>query len=66
LPETNPIQTVIDEFVGKRFDYQNQKAKIDNSSQEGSTKMKKPRLEEFLKAFQEQVHIVNQTYKNSK
>jgi hypothetical protein len=32
LPETNPIQTVIDEFVGKRFDYQNQKAKTDNSS----------------------------------
>jgi hypothetical protein len=76
LPEKNPIQRVIDEFVSRRHNFTSNKSgrsgntsamDICSSSQQSyPMRLTKPRLEEFLKTFQEQVLAVNEAYATSK
>jgi hypothetical protein len=54
IPETNPLQSVISEFVKKRSNYFNTKYKKDHQSSGAShvePELHKPTLEQFYKAF---------------
>jgi hypothetical protein len=80
LPDRNPIQRVIEDFVSKRHAYQNFKVKDSGTSSSASAsgvnaaagqtlqqqRPPKPRLEEFLRSLQEHVFMVNKIYKVSK
>lgn len=80
LPDRNPIQRVIEDFVSKRHAYQNFKVKdqgtsssasangVNSGSGQGSQQQRppKPRLDEFLHCLQDHVFMVNKIYKVSK
>jgi hypothetical protein len=81
LPERNPIQRVIEDFVSRRHAYQNFKVKDSGTSSSASAngvntatgqgvqqpqRPPKPRLEEFLRCLQDHVFMVNKIYKVSK
>jgi hypothetical protein len=81
LPDRNPIQRVIDDFVSRRHAYQSFKVKDSGTSSSASVnaaagsgaqpqqppqRPPKPRLEEFLGCLQEHVFMVNKIYKVSK
>lgn len=80
LPDRNPIQRVIEDFVSRRHAYQNFKVKDAGTSssasvnaaagaaagQQPSQRPPKPRLDEFLGSLQEHVFMVNKVYKVSK
>lgn len=54
IPENNPLQSVISEFVKRRMNYVNQKSKKDHQSNQGlqvEPELVKPTLEHFYKAF---------------
>jgi len=56
IPENNPLQSVISEFVKRRLNYVNNKSKKDHQSNGGShvePELVKPTLEQFFKAFQD-------------
>lgn len=81
LPDRNPIQRVIEDFVSRRHAYQNFKVKDSGTSSSASAngvatvagqgaqqpqRPPKPRLEEFLRCLQDHVFMVNKIYKVSK
>ena len=54
IPENNPLQSVISEFVKRRMTYVNHKSKKDHQSNAGMNvepEFVKPTLEHFFKAF---------------
>ena len=67
LPEKNAMQRVIDDYVQNRHNFlANKNNRGSSSCSERSAEIKKPKLEDFLKAFSNQVTSVNKTYKASK
>ena len=56
IPENNPLQSVISEFVKRRMNYVNHKSKKDHQANSGMNvepELVKPTLEHFYKAFQD-------------
>ena len=75
LPEKNHMQRVIEDFVSRRHAFQQTKGRSGtqssnadacSSSQLSHGNRQKPRLDEFLKCFQEKVIEVNKAYASSK
>jgi hypothetical protein len=52
LPEKNPMQKVIDDYVQNRHNFlTNKNNKVSSNCSDNSAELKKPKLEDFLDAF---------------
>lgn len=63
LPEDNPLQQIIDDFVQRRTAFFSKK---NNSGTSNCRVTHKPKLDEFWKRFEAAVLELNTTYKSSK
>jgi hypothetical protein len=75
LPEENPLQNIIDDFAYRRAAHVNKRMSANHTSSKnsqqalsinGQSTSAKPKLAEFLSAFEDQVVQYNSIYRRSK